>query len=77
MPQIRETCDIGYGTHASPSIDFSIPAYIRRHTLNSDGEPLEHNPLPQTKVELRADRIQKGLTDTPAYLRRMKEGNTD
>ena len=77
MPQKLETASNGYGSQASPAIDYSIPAYIRRQTMNSDGEPIDQNLWPQTKIELRADRIQKGLTDTPAYLRRMNNGNID
>ncbi len=77
IPQALETCSIGYGVHASPAIDYSIPAYIRRQTMNNDGEPMAQSPVLAAKIELREDRIQKGLTGTPAYLRRMKEGNTD
>jgi cell division protein FtsZ len=77
MPPRQETCDIGSGAHASRSIDYSIPAYIRRQTMHSDGDPHEHNLFPQNKIELQGDRIQKGLSDTPAYLRRMKKGNSD
>ncbi len=76
-PQKQEICNIGYGSPASHAIDYSIPAYIRRQTMNSDGEPVEQNLLHQTKIELRADRIQKGLSEKPAYLRRVNNGNID
>ncbi|NTV05818.1 MAG: cell division protein FtsZ [Chlorobiaceae bacterium] len=73
----KETCSIGNGTPSLPKTDYSIPAYIRRRTLIHDGEPEEQSPLFPVKKELSADRIQKGLPDTPAYLRRIKNGNND
>ena len=64
-------CNIGNGIHSLPTPDYSIPAYIRRQTIKTDGELQEQNPLFPVKKELGADRIQKGLSDTPAYLRKM------
>jgi cell division protein FtsZ len=75
--KLTETCSIGNGTPSLPATDYSIPAYIRRKIKINDGEPEEQNPLFPVKKELRADRIQKGLSATPAYLRRMNNGNND
>ena len=65
-----ESSTIGYGAAASPTIDYSIPAYIRRQKTTDEEDSLQQNPLFAGNKELFPDRIQKGLPDTPAYLRK-------
>ncbi|MEI8185215.1 MAG: cell division protein FtsZ [Chlorobiaceae bacterium] len=62
---------IGHGAMLSPTTDYSIPAYIRRQNMNNDGKPPEQISLFAGKKEFSADRIQKGASDSPAYLRRI------
>ena len=60
----------GKGPSTSQIIDYTIPAYIRRQSKINEGESTEQNPLFPPHKEQPEDRIQKGLSDTPAYLRR-------
>ena len=64
--------------------DLRIPAYIRRQLSIHDTREVgsgkqgardaDHNPLALGVKGEREDRIEKGLTDTPAYLRRKNNG---
>ena len=64
--------------------DLRIPAYIRRQLSihdtreagsgNSGARDADHNPLPLGLKGEHEDRIEKGLPDTPAYLRRKNNG---
>jgi cell division protein FtsZ len=66
-----ETCNTGNTAKRPHETDYSIPAYIRRQTIIKEGKPQEHTLSTPAMKELQSDRIQKGLSDTPAYLRRM------
>ena len=61
----------GHGAKTSSTTDYSIPAYIRRQKTTDEADPQKQNPLFTSTKELSADKIQKGLPDTPAYLRRI------
>ena len=63
----------GYGTSKASTTDYSIPAYIRRQQPLHEGDCQKQHPLFTENKELCADRIQKGLPDTPAYLRRIPD----
>jgi len=64
--------------------DLRIPAYIRRQLSIHDprdvsisqnaGHDVDHNPLLSGGTGEHEDKIQKGLSDTPAYLRRKNNG---
>ena len=64
--------------------DLRIPAYIRRQLSIQDpdevglrknhGTNLDHNPALAVGKGEHEDKIQKGLSDTPAYLRRKNNG---
>jgi cell division protein FtsZ len=64
--------------------DLRIPAYIRRQlsihdsrdagTRKNSAPDDSHNPLSSGGSSEREDKIEKGLSDTPAYLRRKNNG---
>ena len=64
--------------------DLRIPAYIRRHLSINDphevgvrkntGHDTDYNPSIVGGRGEHEDKIQKGLSDTPAYLRRKNNG---